>query len=570
VSGATSATLGTSGGVVAWSLVGAGITDQTGAGLFSGSSVALSSFLNFDYLGTLRAAFDAWASVANIEFIQVQDGGGNIGIGSFPTIRIAGGYMDGPSQTLAAAFFPSSNVAGGDMAFDSGETTFWTPHSFFLVALHEIGHALGLDHETANLAVMNPYYNSSLNSLQTDDISGMRAVYGAQDFGENIYYMPTSLANLTLLDAAPMLTVNGNASNNVITGTSAAETLNGAGGDDTLIGGGGNDVLDGGSGVDTVSFAFSGQGWTFDLTASYAMAASAGVTIRNFENVVGGAGDDTLIGTTGANVLTGGGGHDILNGGAGNDTMAGGAGNDNYYVDNAGDVVTENPNEGTDWVFSSGSYTLLDNVEWLTLCGAGTWTGVGNALDNNLCGNFWNNLLNGLGGTDFMAGGRGDDAYVIEYAGDIAYEAPGEGGDTVVSYVSLQLFSGSEIEALVLLDAGGTINGVGSDSNNLIQGNISANVLVGGKGDDQLIGRGGADRFVFMAGDGGDTISDFSHAEGDYVDLRVPGITSFADVQAHAVDHGGYTTLDFGAAGSVTLIGIHAAQLQANDFIFIV
>ena len=71
--------------------------------------------------------------------------------------------------------------------------------------------------------------------------------------------------------------------------------------------------------------------------------------------IVGGAGNDTLIGGVGNDTLTGGAGNDTLNGGAGNDTlnggagadtMTGGAGNDTYFVDNAGDVVTESVRRG--------------------------------------------------------------------------------------------------------------------------------------------------------------------------------------------------------------------------------
>ena len=61
--------------------------------------------------------------------------------------------------------------------------------------------------------------------------------------------------------------------------------------------------------------------------------------------------------------------------------MAGGLGNDTYVVDDAGDVVTEAANAGTDTVQPGSAYTLGSNVENLTLTGAAAVNGTGNALD---------------------------------------------------------------------------------------------------------------------------------------------------------------------------------------------
>jgi len=57
----SSGTLGTAGGTVTWSIVGADWTDATGQNFFTGSTVALSSFLPADFLAQIQSDFDLWA-----------------------------------------------------------------------------------------------------------------------------------------------------------------------------------------------------------------------------------------------------------------------------------------------------------------------------------------------------------------------------------------------------------------------------------------------------------------------------------------------------------------------------
>jgi len=179
-----SSTLGTSGGTVTYSFMGNGISFSAEG---YGNSTALTSLPNFQacFITEIQNAFTAWQAVANIEFVQVTDSGAAFnGAGATGDIRIGAHAFDGASGTLAHAYYPppNGNSAAGDMHFDSAEN--WTCNTsgmdIGVVALHEIGHSLGLGHErTTTIALMNPYYNSSLNTLQSDDINGSTAIYGS-------------------------------------------------------------------------------------------------------------------------------------------------------------------------------------------------------------------------------------------------------------------------------------------------------------------------------------------------------------------------------------------------------
>lgn len=52
-------------------------------------------------------------------------------------------------------------------------------YSLFLVAAHEFGHALGLDHSSIREALMYPMYSFVEDfSLHEDDIEGIHYLYG--------------------------------------------------------------------------------------------------------------------------------------------------------------------------------------------------------------------------------------------------------------------------------------------------------------------------------------------------------------------------------------------------------
>ena len=304
-----------------------------------------------------------------------------------------------------------------------------------------------------------------------------------------------NLENLTLTGATA-INGTGNTLNNVLTGNSAANVLDGGAGDDQLTGGAGADTLLGGSGNDLYVVDNVGDVVTEQLNEGLdTVQSSVSYTLSaNVEQL-------TLIGTAAItatgnslnNVLAGNSGANVLDGGTGADTLVGGIGNDTYVVDNAGDVVTENANEGTDTVQASVNYTLGANLENLTLTGTAAITGTGNAANNVLTGNSGNNVLDGGGGTDTLRGGVGDDTYVVDDTTDVVTENLNEGTDTVQSAISYTL--GVNVENLTLTGPA-ALTATGNTLNNVLAGNSAANTLNGGTGADSLIGGQGDDTYV--------------------------------------------------------------------------
>ncbi len=160
----------------------------------------------------------------------------------------------------------------------------------------------------------------------------------------------------------------GYAGNDYIDGGLGADRMFGGAGHDTYVVDNAGDVVteNAGEGFDTVRVSFS---YTIPLNVErLELTGTAAI------NATGSGADDRLYGNVSSNILWGNGGNDILNGREGTDTMLGGTGNDTYYVDNAGDVVVEYANEGTDWVATTISYTLGHNLENLSFLWPATWT----------------------------------------------------------------------------------------------------------------------------------------------------------------------------------------------------
>ena len=306
-------------------------------------------------------------------------------------------------------------------------------------------------------------------------------------------------------------------------GTASGDAFAGLGGDDIYIVNHSGDAVTEGvnKGNDTVIASLN-----HTLGANVENLLLVGTAIRGTGNDLA----NEIVGNDVANELEGLGGADILDGGLGADIMQGGDGDDIYFVDNAGDTIVEKDNLGAggfDTVYASVSHILATQVEKLVLLGTNDLHATGNGAANVLIGNDGDNRLDGMAGADQMAGGKGDDTYVVDHSSDLVTELAGEGADTVLSALTYTL--GANVENLTLT---GAINrdATGTGLSNVIKGNDGANkirgmdgddTIEGGLGLDQFYGDAGNDTFVLRKGEfAGDVIEDFTGngtAAGDQI-----------------------------------------------------
>jgi predicted Zn-dependent protease len=145
----------------------------------------------------IQTAFNTWQNVSFLSFTQVSNPSnadiklkwatGNHGDG-------ANNAFDGSGGVLAHAFAPppGGGTYSGEVHFDDAEN--WTMdqsgYNLLSVAIHEIGHALGIAHSDVPGSIMNPNY-TGLTALAVDDIEAIWSLYGKPNIsGYN--YMPCS------------------------------------------------------------------------------------------------------------------------------------------------------------------------------------------------------------------------------------------------------------------------------------------------------------------------------------------------------------------------------------------
>ncbi len=143
----------------------------------------------------IRQVLETWSIQCPLVFTQVE-GQADITI-CFESGDLGDGtrfdqQADPRRNELARAFMPGTSRAGL-IQLDAGDTWSDLPAERFVaeapagqvhlfsVLLHEVGHALGLEHINNPLAIMSPENSAVSRSLSAADIQGIQALYGSRD-----------------------------------------------------------------------------------------------------------------------------------------------------------------------------------------------------------------------------------------------------------------------------------------------------------------------------------------------------------------------------------------------------
>ncbi|MEM7766700.1 MAG: M10 family metallopeptidase [Pseudomonadota bacterium] len=493
-----------------------------------------------------RLAFDAWATVVNLEFAETtqdaditfsdaEDGAFSF----FDAVRIT---PDGTPHTIESAFINVSRR----WIVDNGST----PDSFsFQTFLHEIGHAIGLGHagpyntatnfeanaiftlDSWQLTVMS-YFDqqeagvgttSGVRTPMLADMLALQALYGLADNepGDTVYGFGATAsgdafdastgsprATYTVHDTGGTDTLDysghandqridlrstgisdvGGGRGNVIIGpgTVIERVITGAG-DDIILATGDTAFINGAGGADIADFSTVSGPLFLDLEAA------AGVTLVGIETLIGTSGNDTLLGDAANMIFVGGAGNDVIDGRGSADTVS--------YADDPSAVVADFANGSATDGF--GGQDTISNVRHLVGSGFSD-TLAGDSSDNRITGGFGDDILTGGAGNDVLiaygdgdadshddndvlSGGTGDDVLRVGGGNDLA--RGGAGNDTLIA------------EALTPGDRFSLYGGAGNDQ---IEGSTLDDDLRGGQGNDVILGNKGHD--TIFAGGGNDTV----------------------------------------------------------------
>lgn len=494
----------------------------------------------------------------------------------------------------------------------------------FATFIHEIGHALGLDHmgdyngsgtwapssyqDTTVLSIMSYFgpdsgSNDGINdvmwadwvkngvtySAQTpmlNDIMAIQAMYGVETTtrtGATTYGFHSNITG----NAGQIFNFDNNA-NPIL----------------CIFDSSGNDTLDlsGFTSKSTISLVSGSFSDCNQMTNNISIAYSAVI-----ENAVGGSADDTITGNEVANILTGGRGNDTINGAGGSDIAVFSGAFSNYTITALGNgvyaVSDKAGTDGTDTLTSIETMRFSDR-DYTAGGSSGTAPVVSSSLldqsaDPNTffsfaipSGSFTDPNGDTLTYTAQLQGGGALPSWLSFNATTRTFSGTPGSADAATLSIVVTASDGSEsVSDTFLLDVGGSSstvvvsgsrfndNLVATSDNEIILGlggrdriyaGAGDDTIDGGKGRDMLWGEAGADTFTFGNKNGMDDIKDFSFADGDKIDLSgITAITSYADLMAnHFFNLNGDAYIRVSKGHDILVLGVDPDALSEGDFIF--
>lgn len=545
-------------------------------GFYAGSSYGYEGTEPYEALrGLSNASQDLFRDIlatitpfTNLSFKETEDSGSTAGV-----IRVAWSDAFDNEYISAWAYYPNELSLGSDIWLNSASMSA-SDSDFGLVLIHELGHALGLEHsfeegtvaqrhEGNNYTVMSytlsTHYRDAVSAdlhpqtFMALDIKALQHLYGVDTVttaGNDTYVFDVSESYyLTIWDYSGTDTI-------AITGTGKNVTLDLRPGSWSRIGS-----------VITYTFADNStetEGRTLYITDD---------TI--IERAFGGDGDDNIFGNDVDNVLRGGDGDDVLIGYAGDDALWAGAddtGDDTFYGETGNDTLGGGDGDdslygglGSDIIFGGQGNDLIHAVN--------TWEQSSDET-NQIWSGQGADTIHGSDGGDVIGGGLGDDLVNAAAGDDLVYAGKtgrdtlegGDGNDTLYGGTENDLIKGQAGHDLLFGGAGDDVieGGVGNDNlfngsgDDTVSGSAGSDSLWGGAGNDILSGGPGPDTFAFSETSGHDKVTDFE-LDSDILILSAAGIIDFA-AAASETEEGLLITLS--DASSVLLEGLTLEDLD--------
>jgi serralysin len=497
--------------------------------------------LNTVQKATVKASLSMYAAYTGLDFSEITETSSQ-----HADLRFA--MSDTPPT--AWAYFPSTAPEGGDAWFNNSSGWYDNPvkaNYAYSTFLHEIGHALGLEHpQDGNVMPLDrdslEYTVMSYRSFVGASLTGG---YTNETWGYPQSLMMYDIAALQHLYGPNFSTNSGNTTYSW-SPTTGEMFINGVGqgapGANRIF----VTVWDGG-GIDTYDFSNYETDLRVDLrpghwtTTSAAQLAKlhydgsqvatgniANALLYNgdprslIENAKGGSGDDVIIGNDADNTLWGGPGDDELFGRAGDDRLVGGGGDDILRGGPGNDVLLGGP--GNDYLFGGGGHDELR----------------GGAGDDVLLGGPGKDRLFGGGGHDELRGGAGNDHLVGGPGNDRLFGGPGN--DRLIGGPGADLLVGGDGADIFVFRS---VNDSLPDAMDIIRDFVSGVDRIHLRSIDADIDTAGNQPFSFIGSD------PFSNTAGE---LRLWNEVLSGDINGDGI-------ADF----AITLIGV--SMLTEGDFI---